>query len=237
MDTLSETIWQRGSTVEIMREARGRFRANSKKDLPGAYVSLASVHYSLVKRYATWWKSPFALWHLWRAAWNIDVAFEVGGRNGDMTKFSPDQVDVISTILAKVPSWLGGDRVCATSLLNSALYLNHPWGSREMKPHTRALMLITLGEIEWQVGSKEQARKHYDEARYLAPVIEVEVSADRERQLVRVLSAVGFFYYDHGGQQYRYQAKTLLEQALDLARSVSKDQEEKIIAEWRKRGF
>ena len=135
-------------------------------------------------------------------------------------------MDVIATILAKAPRWLGGDRACAMSLLDSALYLSPDKDT--MKPHTRALMLITLGEIEWHVGDKDGARRHYTEARKLVASIEAEDSADRERQLVRVLSAVGLFFYDRSGLQGQHESVKMIRRALGLADTVSKDQAEKI---------
>ncbi|OHB10864.1 MAG: hypothetical protein A3H60_01915 [Candidatus Zambryskibacteria bacterium RIFCSPLOWO2_02_FULL_44_12b] len=229
MDTYSEKIWGRGSAWQIMAEARKRFRAGVNQDPPGAYIALASAHYSLIKRYMDWWLRPLALWHMWQAVWNVNGAFTTF--RDVSASFSADEVDVITTILAKTPSWLGGDRVCAISLLNSALYLDP--NRDTMKPHTRALMLVTLGGIEWQVGCQEDAWKHYAEARALVPAIEAEDLPDRDRQLVRVLSAVGFFYYDHSSQ--RDLAWELLTQALDLSTLVSKDQAKKIIAECDKR--
>jgi len=236
MATLSEMIWQRGSARKIMRETRKWFRTNAIEDLPSAYIALASAHYSLVKRYVNrWWKKPLAVWHVWRAAWNVNIALAVAG--GNTSRFGVDQIDVITTILAKAPSWLGGDCVCALSLLNSALYLNVPAGDT-MKPHTRALMLITLGDLEWNVGNSELARRHYDEARKLISAIEIEGSPDRELQLIRVLKKVGFFYFDDSYESDRYFGEKLLTRALELAREFSKDQTEEILAEWKKRrGF
>ncbi len=235
MNAYSEKIWRRGSAVEIMREGRERFRESVALSPIAAHVALASVHYSLIKRYMnSWWQKPLAFWHLWRAAWNINTAFRFA--DGGINAFGIDQIDVATRVLAKTPSWLGGDRVCASSLLNSALFLNSPAGDR-MKPHTRALMLITLGDIEWEAGGQEQAWAHYTAARRLLSAIEEEDVPDRERQLIRVLAAIGLFYYDHSPLSERYWARKLVTRAIDLAHQVSKDQERKIIAEWHKRGF
>ena len=153
-----------------MAEARKRFRAGVNQDPPGAYIALASAHYSLIKRYMDWWLRPLALWHMWQAVWNVNGAFTTF--RDVSASFSADEVDVITTILAKTPSWLGGDRVCAISLLNSALYLDP--NRDTMKPHTRALMLMTLAEIEVDFGDEDNGWKHYQEAVGLCPEIESE---------------------------------------------------------------
>ncbi len=226
-----ESIWQRGSARQIMRDARVRFEHASLDDLSDAYVSLASVHYSLVKRYLVWWKKPLAVWHMWRALQNVRSAYAQGSVKG----FSPTQFDIAARIITKAPNWLGGNAAVAVSMLNTALFLTD-WQPGEMKPHTRALMFITLGEIEGRGGATRQAELRYAEARKLIPAIEIEDSEDREKQLVRVMTSIGLFYYDHILED-KYWSKKLLGRALNLAIQVSKDQEEKIRAELWKRGL
>ncbi|MBI1974296.1 MAG: hypothetical protein HYS51_00320 [Candidatus Zambryskibacteria bacterium] len=53
---LSEMIWQRGSAWQVMHEARKRFLDEiARGQILAPYVALASVHYSLVKRYMEQW--------------------------------------------------------------------------------------------------------------------------------------------------------------------------------------
>ena len=211
MDAHAEKIWQRGSARKIMWEARKRFR--TEENLPSAYVSLASVHYSLVKRYRTWWQRPLAAWHLYRAAWNVSVAFSIMGCQ--FKGFTTDQLDVISRIWTIAPWWFGGNRRRAERAIQYALFLHR---DREMmKPHTRALLLISLGEIEWRFGNKALAMGHYYEARTLIPAIESEDFSDHEHQLIRVLKCLGFVYCDRGDSQMRVNGKELLTRALSLA--------------------
>lgn len=232
MRNLSEKIWGRGEASQIMKDARERFHWSSREDLSDAYVALASVHYSLVKRYiSSSRQKPLALWHMWCAARNARKACVTTSIKG----FSPEQFDVLARIRAKAPSWLGGNPFHAMSMLNTALF-HVNWRADEMKPHTRALMLITLGELEFLAGNRISALNHHAEARKLIPAIETEDSDDRDRQLVRVMTSVGFFYYDHAGQSERYWSEQLLRRAIELAHTVSRDQELKILAEWRKRG-
>lgn len=234
MDIHSERIWQRGSAMVIMREARKCFRDMVDRSPIVAHVTLASDHYSIVKRYMKWWQLPLGLWHLWCAARNVNVAFNIA--TGRFGFFSTNQIDVMATIWRKVPWWAGGNRNYAESAIVFALGPQHREAA-SMKPHTRALLLISLGEIQWQGGQKWDARGNYSRALKLVPEIMRESSDDREQQAVRVLSAVGFFHYYYGSTLYWEDGGVLLRQALNLARRVSKDQEEKILAECRKRGL
>lgn len=220
MSEQSDRIWQRGDARQIMKEARQQFygtvAAGRETD---ALITLASVHYSLAKRY--WnglWKLVGA-WHLWRACINI--------ANVDVTKMSLDQIDVCSTVWSKAPRWLGGDQGRAFTAIRFALEL-HP-DTESMKPHTRALLHITLGNIEMQDPTKHQghAAVQYRAAEAMVHLIE------EEKQLVRVLAAIGFFYFDTGGDHMTWYS--YLVEALSLAQKVSRDQEEKIRNGLRKR--
>ena len=225
MDSHAAMIWQRGSARQIMREARKRFEVASQDDLPSAYVALASTHYSLVKRYRGSWPGlVVAAWHVWRAVWNVNCACAV--MNGSVSHFSADQVDVITTIWVKTPRWMGGDPVAVISLLNTVLYLNPP----PMKPHTRALMLIRLAELETH-DDLGDPRNRIEEAEMLIPSIKKEDSEDREQQLVRILFKIGVFYLErHSGIASFTRATDYLDEALSLADRVSKDQAAKIRA-------
>lgn len=233
MNKHSDAIWQREDARKIMREARKRFRNERRENPVAAHVALASDHYSLIKRHTNaWWRKPLALWHAWCAAWNANRADDIVG---DPTTLTLDQIDVITTIWAKVPEWLDGKPLRARQLLEFAL--DHHRERESMKPHTRALMLTTLGDIKYRLGEVDAAWRFYHETESLMPVIETEDSEDRERQLVRVLTTVGFFYYDHAGGNLRLDGLTFVRRALILARRVSTDQEEKIRVECRKRGL
>ncbi|MBI2086864.1 MAG: hypothetical protein HYT69_01710 [Candidatus Zambryskibacteria bacterium] len=226
--TLSELIWQRGSAREIMREARERFRDSI--GLPaGKHVALASVHYSLTKRYLDrWWQIPLAWWHSWRAVIHARKAYAMG-----VTDYN--QADVVSRILSK---GITRDRRRAMEILQQVLSYIPASESAELLPHARALMLCTLGELEWRRGNTHLARRNYYDALQLVPAIEQELSDDRERQLVRVLKAIVFFYLDHGDSNDIYMLGVeLLKRTLELTRRVSKDQEEKVLAGCRRRGI
>ncbi len=233
MDIYAEMIWQRGSARDIVREARRRFLDNLNRDPVAARVAIASAHHSLVKRYVgVWWQKPLAFWHMFHA---IRHVYGVLHFERDV-KLSADQIDVVTSILVKTPSWLLGDTVCASSLLYSALFLNSQEGNT-MKPHSRALMLCTLGEIEYKLGDVDAAWRRFNGARELIPAIQDEDSSDRERQLVRVLANVGFFFWDHGGGLIKIDGRHLIEQSLQLAYRVSMDQWHKTKAECRRRGI
>ena len=234
MDTRSEGIWQRGSAMVIMQEARKHFHNTVDRSPIEAHVTLASDHYSLVKRYMVWWQLPLGLWHLWYAARNVNVAFDIA--TGRFVFFSVNEIDVVATIWRKAPWWVGGNRNSAESAIVFALGPQHREAA-SMKPHTRALLLISLGEIQWQMEIRHEAWVSYAQALQLVPAIKEEDSLDREKQLVRVLSAVGFFYYEHGDVYMGDEGVYLLQQALNIARRVSKDQTEKILAWCRKRGL
>lgn len=232
MDAHTEMIWQRGSARQIMREAHKRFQDTLEDSPEAARVALASAHYSVAKRYLRfWWQRPLAAWHMLQAASHAEIVCEL--RDLGWFKFTADQVDVIATILSKVPSWLGGNSERARRYLEDALWRHDD--EYPMKPHTRALMLITLGGIESRRVGVSQAKEYYERARKLIPEIETEDSPDRERQLVRVMAGVAFFEYDH--ELEKYFARKMIGRARDLAEKVSPDQAEKIRAECLRRGI
>ena len=106
-----------------------------------------------------------------------------------------------------------------------------------MKPHTRALLLISLGDVEWRFGTWERAMNCFADAENLLPEIEKEESNDRDQQLVRVKKSIAFFLHDHGSDLEKIRAKRMLEEAFKLAELVSKDQQKAIVAELCKRGI
>lgn len=214
-----------------MKEARKNFALDSVSNLPSAHIALASVHWSQVSQYAfTFYLKPLASWHVWRATSNVKVALLKLGVKVD-EYFNSDQIEVAARILAKSPQWLGGDRVLAHSVLTTVLMkrLFH-----KMKPHTRALLMITLAEIDASWGKIESGIRHMQDARFLIKEIEVEDCDDREQQLVRVLSAVGFFLFDHERNEEYY---WMIVRARELARRVAPSQLPKIEHERKVRGM
>ncbi|MBI2065666.1 MAG: hypothetical protein HYT68_01175 [Candidatus Zambryskibacteria bacterium] len=227
MNKLSEMIWQRGSARQIMREARKRLNdAVAPGQFIGAYVALASAHYSLIGRYTEhWWQMPLALWHWRRALVHARTAKMLGLPNWG-------HVDVVARVLSK------GSRLDifqAWRSLHQALHDIAPFKRAEMKPHARALMTITLAEIEWGWKNQDIAFRLYAEALDLVSDVEDESEPDRDRQLTRILSALGFFYFEHGGE-LRDTGLNLILEALELAKKCSRDQEMKIRARARKLG-
>lgn len=218
-----------------MRGARGRFHDMVGKHPAAAHVALASAHYSLVKRYLSkWWQKPLTVWHMLRAVRHANHAYDLAR---DFNHLSIESIDVVTTIWRRAPVWLGGDINKAQEGVRDGLSPYHP-GSDAIKPHTRALLYITLAEIQWQMGNELEARGNYDQASNLISAIETENCPDREQQMVRVLSAIGFFKLDHGRESWeRWSGGGNLRYALQLASRVSKDQEQKILAECRKRNL
>src|SRR3989344_2801668 len=170
-----------------MKEARNRWRTAARKDYIAAHVALASAHHSLVKRYRTLLGWPLALWHISRAVLNVNRAAAYRHRSFGRP-FTTDEVDVVARVWARAPSWLGGNAVRAKWLIGDALTRPGP-----VKPHTHALLLLTLGDIEYRLKNADKAWACYRVAEEYVLAIELEESEDRERQLVRVLSTLGFF--------------------------------------------
>lgn len=188
---------------------------------PSAHVALASAHYSLVKRYMSpKWKLPLAVWHLWRATSHARKADSLGLQNYD-------QMDVVSTILAKSPRLLGGALHYAHKILVEALYgVNVTARQEVMKPHTRALMLVSLGEIEMKLGAPLAAVRCYKSTEQVLPDI------TDERQKCRVMRSLGTFYVEHGeGFDEWQEGRFLLTDAIKIARVASYDQLEAIHTE------
>lgn len=190
----------------------------SKERIASAHVALASTHYSLVKRYKR--ADPRAIWHAWRAVEHARSTYKIWFSNYD-------QMDVVSTILSKVPRFLRGHAGLAYRVVELALVNAKPEGWEPMKPHTRAFLLIRRAEIETKLGKQAfMVEIYYDQARKLIPDI------TDERQKCRILSAVGFFQFDSFGANRGWE---LIAAAIGIAHRVSKDQYEKILAEAGKR--
>jgi hypothetical protein len=107
-----------------------------------------------------------------------------------------------------------------------------------MKAHTRALMLVTLGEVEYALGHEAYAWDQFNAAEQLLGVIE------DNRQQVRVMAQIGFFRWDnadafsntlqlHG--EIKEDAVQLIHRAYTLAFYCSEDQTLKIESECKKR--
>lgn len=233
MDDFSKSIWQRGSAWKIMRETRRRFRVLASDSEfahePDRFVMMASVHWSLVKRYQGP-LSPFAVYHVWRAVVNARKALSQKARN-----ISPNEADVITSILSKSPSWLGGDKEQSYQIARVLIQNSKING---MLPHTKALMHITLAQILQGWGRELEAREHIIDARDLIHEIPNEPSGDRDFQYVRVRFAINLFLYDHGDYPERKIAEFAFRRDLERAVHIgSRDQELKILAEVKKRGI
>lgn len=235
MDTHSEAIWQQRSAREIMKEARRRFRVcEDDSEFAGSaqnHVGLASVHWSLVKRY-NGWKMPLAVWHILRATAHARTALKRGGLDFN-------QVDVVTSILGKAPRWLGGDpRGARTLICETLAYVPVAEPQDEMLPHTRALLHVSLANIENRMGKINSAMWNTERALQLRNAIErEEPRRHAQQQLCRVLAACGFFYWDLGGHSNEDRGRALLQDAAWHAKTVSRDQFHKIRRECKKRGI
>jgi hypothetical protein len=201
-----------------MREARANFRRDRKKHPASARVTLASVHWTLAGR-----RNLMTLWHMRRA---VVLAKKALVLKGGGYLFNPNQIDVITSILARTPEWLGGDMQLAKRELEYVVE------NMEMKPDTQALMWCTLGEIYCHTRDKAREFYAYTQAAELLPAIEEEDSDDREEQAIRVRRKVGLYCYDRGdttigiGHLRRAYLKACL---------IAKDQVMKIEAECKSR--
>ena len=235
MDAHAESIWNRTKSREkTLTEAYWRFDRDFSRNHMGAHIALASTYYSLVKRNLGLKPGVvLAFWDMRQAVVHVNRAVEFAEH---LENLSVDELDVVSRIWLKVPWWLGGDIERAEKAILNALDLNH----REavtMKPHTRANLDISLGEIYFKSHGLSVAEYYHDQARQLIPKIREEESADREQQLVRVLTAVGFFYNDHGDPREQVEAGNFLREAYALAQLVACDQIDKIEKGCRRRGI
>lgn len=237
-DSHKEEIWNKKSAREIMKESRKRFRESQRKQylqvfIPvAALVSLASDHYSLVKRYISpIWKRPLAVWHLWRAVILVKKAVSAGLENAD-------QVDVVSRILTKAPWWLGGNKSQAADLIEKAFGWHATFGFKpmEMAPHTRGLLALTLGEIQKETEGWDRAISTFsailDWKREILSEPDLLMAS---RQWCRILYGVAVNFLDYGLKPNEEkwgiasQGMELLDRALLIAMKFSKDQEEKIM--------
>ncbi|MBX4195804.1 hypothetical protein KW796_02530 [Candidatus Parcubacteria bacterium] len=249
MNAYKEAIWNRGDAREIMREARRRFRVLMRdsefEHTPDPHVALASTHYSLVKRYKKF--DPRAIWHAWRAAKHANAAANLDAVS-HYKNITPDQADVLSTILTKVPKPLGGSLSRARSIARVALHR-----AEEMLPHTYAFLILRLAEIDLALGfAKGVVLDKYIRAKSLKEsVLSEEDKVMAKRQWCRIASAIGLFYIDileedvgrYADDRITCEGEELLVEALRLSREVldgrqlSRDQELKILIELRNRGI
>lgn len=233
-----------------MREARLRFdmAMNPAKYLRGgsfpdeakiasAHVALAVAHYSLIKRYMGGLRKLIGAWHLWRTLVHDHKALKLG-------LDTPEQVETVARHLSKSPFpwhvW------AAYEMLEEALEQD------EMQHHTRALMLITIGELEEKFGfpKLEVAKRFIHVVHLRDAVLEESDQLMAKRQWVRIASACGFWFWDHQRELQTEKdpegapeimsvmfAEWMLPEALEMAMEVSQDQVLKIQEECRKRGL
>lgn len=224
MNAHRKAIWDRADAEQIMAEAYSRYSSTmALGQKVEANTGLASVHYSLVKRYlspAPLWVRIFAVWHMWRAVTHARLADNLGLRNAD-------QVDVVSRIFLMAPSWIGGDKRRAEKMIEGVL---RPGG--EMKDHTRALLFVSLGEIKFQNGMSYKLAKDYFKQAMLSGA---KVRKEDEPQLCRIWFGVGRFFAEHGdnANDQSFGIETM-DGALSLATRVAIDQVDKIKNETRR---
>lgn len=218
MDDHRVSQWQGGPAWKIMRDARRDFRASKRKHPASSRVTLASTHWTIAGR-----RNLMTPWHTMRAALLVKKAIKI--KDG-LTYFRPSQIDVITSILARTPAWLGGDIDQARRVLEYAVE------NMKMKPHTAALMWCTLGGI--YTGKGDALREHfaYEKAAGLLPEIETEDSDDRDEQAIRVRRKVGLHFYNRGDQD---RGLDYLRDAYRSACLIAKDQVQKIETECRDR--
>ncbi len=219
---LGEMLWQRGSARSILYLARRRFRGFTADQMVRGYILMASVHYSLIKRYTSWWNRGWGAYHAYRAAYwaNRTVAHvrKVGGlRQSDLTA---NELDVLSTVLGKTPWLLGGDRDVAKDLAGRALSLPG------LKIDTQALLQITIANILLAEGNRGDA---------LIMIWNVYDSIDKvedQRQRVRIRFGVGSFLVENAGREMMMHGVgfNLVEAALSEAEVCALDQVKKIQA-------
>lgn len=229
MDQQKKRIWGRGNALLIIWEARWDFlkALAARRVTAGSYTSFSVAHYSLVKRYVRWFQ-PLAAWHLRWATFLDGKAIMLGLENAE-------QADIVSRHLAQASKWkgMGGDLPVALAILYTWLY--HKAGSEAKQPHTRPNMLITLRNIEWSQGREHYASDLNDAAwRLIDSIVD-------DCQRVRVMGDVGFWEYDHKMEKsvatkMIWRAIELAEKVLPDGRQVSKDQAQKLRAEWVRRG-
>lgn len=222
----SESLWQRThSTWAELRRAKKRFRGSVGDSLSARYTALASAHYSLAGRYSHGVWQLLGAYFLYNAVCNAEKAWTAAY---ELSELTINQLDVLSRIYAKTPVVLGGDLTMAWRLVDYAL-LEHPQ-RRLCLPHTQAHLLITRGIIFFGRSDLPNALIDHETALSLRERILSEESADKEKQLVRVLRGVGAFFRDHGHGLYRERGEKLLAEAEVLAEKCSADQLEKVRA-------
>lgn len=216
-----------------MKNERRRFQEKMKIDRVSACSSLASAHYSLIKRYSeTWFKKPVALWHFLLA---VSSALRAVSESTEKRPLTANEADVVTRILSKTPSWLAFGSDVAVPIINEVLYQR---SDQKTSPHTRALLLLTMAEMQRKRGQYFEAVRLANLALQLQGAIQEEDSYDREYQLIRVWSEIGFLFYDCREKFAPVGGRGLIRRALVLSRELGvRDQEEKIESELKRRGI
>lgn len=228
MDAHKEAIWNRGNAREIMKEARKRYGGRSNS--ASFSTTLASTHYSLVKRYvapAPIWLRCLAVWHMWRAVVHVRKAHRLGSD-------SYSQLLVVAEILTRAPRWLGGSPRLAIQISEDALAYaaSAPNEMAEMVPHDEALFHVALAQAREKNGTfLQDVEVGYRIAVSLKERILAEPDREMaEKQWVRIAFAAGIWYHTRNWRSYQRDGADLIREAHRLAESVSLDQLEKIRA-------
>jgi len=234
VDSHREMIWAGGPAREIMKEARKRFRDGTRhEDNIPARTALASVHWSLIKRYHGW-QHTLAVWHMLCAVWHVRRALRLGSLS------SYGQVSVVGSILSKSPRWFGGDIYLASRLIQRTLTSSRSVANEmaEMEPHDEALLEVLLGEIFPKKNESHRARGCFERAVALRQkIMEERDSLLARRQWIRVALACGVYFSAQNSLPDQHLGRRLLEDALYFARFLSKDQLPRVRDECTKHGI
>lgn len=221
--------WQRGKAREVLKKGRTAFRSSMEDRMPAsAHIALTSSHLTLIGRYRDhWWQWPLAAWHTWRMVVHRDLTFKSSERPWAI---DADGLDVLQNACRKAPgAWRKA--FLAKKCIRWAMEQNP-------EPHTHALLLVGEGECEMLIsGNVDAARQYFMDAMSFKE--KALVNGDplqASRQWCRVARACGLFFLDHARDRgERWTALKILEDNLDRAREVSRDQQLKLERELRKR--
>src|SRR3989338_8746586 len=125
----------RGSEKAILREARKRFKEKHSVDPTSAHLGLASTYWTLAGRHLKGIGKLKAAWYIWKAVRHTWDAVRHG-----ITTIA--QVVTAAPILARAPSYLGGDSEWAAKMLREGLQDMIP-----KHPHDQGLAHVLYAEI------------------------------------------------------------------------------------------
>lgn len=238
-EKVREAEWQgKSGMIKAGKELKRKLMSQGK--YADAHMVMVSPYYSAIKR-----GGIFAAWYFYQAITHARAVVKYSSHTNPqhpplMTR-SPAELNVLASALSLAPKFCKGTLRSAYECARIGVTLEQfPKSASKLLSHDLALNWLILGKIEMKMKmGQSKVWMCYQYAETIANNIfnkmdqfSMNERKMAKRQLSRIYSTLGFFFWEHGLREERDHGYTLLYRALTLTRDAeakSLDQEKKIL--------